>query len=665
MKKVLLFASALLIVAGLSAQKSPYRAKLGTPSASAQLNNIDEASIVKTPSVVQSVTRPAYKATADVTIMSIGNAANAYGLYNGGRTAVWADHNLNTVIFSHRMLSNPGSGYIACDISKDGGNTFTVNNQIFNPTAGGTANARYPQGGIYNPTGNTNPDNAFVTIFAPTLDGSNGTAGSWGGYGAATTKLDGTGNSQIGWPSHGAYRQNVPDAMAINPVSGDIFVVDPSVIGGLGNQYVDTLVITRGIFNASTGAYDYEQSLLYAPVNTYGTSIADCRIAFAPDGMIGYIMTLSDNGMDPFATESSYYPILYKTTDGGVTWDDTPITVILGGPDGLPGVVNGLMNDEQWLAFWGDPVPARDEIIYTTAFTSDFAVDMFGNPVINVVIGVSGVHGSTPTPYSILSSGGFIASFNIFSQDGGQTWIAQKLGTNLKTFRGTWGDISEDNRSQITTTADGSKMFFSWLDTDFEGQVDNLQPDIYCVGWDVQNNTYTDANPATADTADATNVTFLSDGWLQAYMGTASYYAFVSGTGASTTYTIPFVYQEMDATDPAQPVQYKYIKDFHFMEPDFVLTDVKQPVNRGVEVSQNYPNPFSGTAKVEVKLDNTASVSVQISNLIGQVVYEIPSARMSAGSHTLLIDASTLKTGVYTYTVNVNGERFTHKMIVK
>lgn len=661
MKKLLLIATAVCISAGLFAQKSPARAKAHFPTASLQVNNVDEESLLQKPSIVSAVTRPNFKGTSDISIVDLGGSANSYGLYNGGRTVLWADPNTSAVAFFHRMLIPPGSGYIAYDISKDGGNTWTNNIQIYNPTIAPGANARYPQGVIYNPAGNTNPDNAYVSAFFPTLDGSNAGAGSWGGYGGTTTKIDGSATAQTSWPSVAPIRQNVPDAMAINPVTGDIFIVDPSLISGLGNQYVDTLVITRGVFNAETGVFDYEQSLLYAPVVAYGTSVADVRIAFAPDGMTGYIMTLSDNGQDVFATESAFYPILYKTVDGGLTWDENAITVPLGGPDGLSGIVEGLLTDELMIEMFGDPAPARDEVVYTTAFTSDFVVDMNGNPIITTVIGISGVHSSTPNPYSILSAGGFIASYNIFSQDGGETWLAQKLGQNLKTFRGEWvTDFSEDNRSQATITYDGSKVFFSWLDTDFEGQTDNLQPDIFCVGWDIATNVYTDADMNTPE-MDATNVTFLSDAWLQAYMGTASYYAFVNGD----EYTIPFAYQDMVTIDPGLPVQYKYIKDFKFTEGDFVYVGISKPVSTVAGVSQNFPNPFSGVSQVEVSLAKSAKVSLEVYNIVGQKVYEIPARNLGEGTHTFQINATSLKSGIYTYSVIANGERTTRKMMVK
>ena len=641
MKKSLLLTVVLGISVAAMAQKSPNMIKPGIPVSNSQTQSYDDVDLSNTPAVANFV-RPNAKGTAEVSVVNLGTSANAYGLYNGGRTVLWAEPSINTVTFVHRMQT-PGSGYIAYDVSKDGGNTWSVNNQVFNPTQG-AFNARYPQGLIYNPQGNTNPDNAFFTGLWPVLDGSNGTAGSWGGYGTATVQLNGTNLSQDYWASVPPIRQNVPDAMTINPATGDIFVVDPSLIGGLGNQYVDTLVITRGSFNNATNEYDYTQTLLYAPVVAYGTSVADVRIAFSPDGQIGYIMTLSDNGRDEFATGYSFYPILYKTTDYGLTWDENPITVVLGGPEGIGGIVNGLLTDEQIGELFTAPVPNRDEIGYTTAFTSDFAVDYMGNPVISVVIGVQ-----ASTAYSIVSASGFFASYNLYGSGQGTDWWGQKLGNNLKTFRGTWGDVSEDNRSQVTTSYDGRYMFFSWLDTDFEGVEDNNQPDIYCIGWDIERNLYTEVF----------NVTYLSDAWLQAYMGTASFYALQPNTDA---FIVPFVYQDFE--DPAAPVQYKYIHDFTITMPQFIFINANN-ININSAVSQNYPNPFNGTSKVAVNLEKRASVSLDVYNMVGQKVYSIPSANYNAGSHELTINSKDLKAGIYTYTVMIDGQKVSRKMVVK
>lgn len=649
MKRSLLLTVAIGIAVFATAQKSPSSLKEGIKSTSNSNAVFEDIDLTKTPSTV-SYFQPEGRGTAEVSVVNLGTSANAFGLYNGGRTALWADPNLNTITFAHRMAASPGSGFIGYDVSKDGGNTWSVNNQVFNPNAGGTANARYPQGVIYNPDGNSVPDSAYFSAFFPTLDGSN-VAASWGGYGAATVQLDGSNLSQVGWPSDPPIRHNVPDAMTINPVTGDIWVVEPSYIEGLATNYTDTLIITRGVFNEATEQFEYEESTFYAPM-IHGDAIAgiaDTRIAFAPDGQVGYIMLLADNEEDVFATGLAYYPVLFKTTDGGITWDESSITVPLGGPEGLEGIVEGLLTDDQIAELFEPPLPARDEIVYTTAFTSDFAVDYNGNPVISVVIGVA-----ASDPYSIVSALGFFASYNIFGNAQGEgDWYAVKLGDNLKTFRGTWGDVTEDNRSQLTTTYDGTVMFFSWLDTDFEGVEDNIQPDIYCAAWDVVNNMYTEV----------INVTTLSEAWLQAFMGTASYYALTPEDGS---YIVPFAYQEMDVTNTANPVQYKYIPDFIITEDMFTIVKANNiTVSPTATVSQNYPNPFKGTTEISVMLTKQANVSLEVYNIVGQKVYEIPSATLSQGSHKLTIQSDMLKSGVYTYSVNIDGEKISRKMIVE
>ncbi|HLN52565.1 MAG TPA: T9SS type A sorting domain-containing protein [Lentimicrobium sp.] len=658
MKTFLLLSAAIGISFSVAAQKSPVKIKINAKAETARHQKYDDADLSKTPPTV-SFTAPASRGTSDVSVINIGNAANAYGLYNGGRTAVWADPNINSVAFFHRMIAVPGSGYVAYDISKDGGATWSVNNQMYNPTLGG-ANARYPQGLLYNPQGNTNPDNAYATSLSATLDGSNAGAGSWGGYGAATVKLDGTGLTQTGaWPSIPPIRHNVPDAMTVNPVTGDLFVVEPAFIDGLATGYTDTLVLVRGTFNG--GAYEYEETPLYVPlIHIEGESpIADCKIAFAPDGMIGYISMLADDGNDEFATASAFYPVLYKTADGGLTWDG-PITVALGGPEGLEGVVNGLFSDSLLAEVFTEPLPARDELVYTTAFTHDLAVDFNGNPVLSVVIGLSGVHGDPPQAYSILSGEDMIASYNIFSMDQGTTWYAVKLAKNLKRFRGTWGETTEDNRSQITSSYDGKVMFFSWLDTHLAETADNSTPDIFCVGWNVETNRYT--SDITNFNALATNVTYLTDAWLQSFMGTASTYCLTPSTGA---YEIPFVYQTITDGNPDNPVQYKYIKGFVFTDAQFTTVKAQNnEVPSGV-VSQNFPNPFNGTTQVAVSLPSSSKVSLEVYNVVGQKVFELPVNTLAQGSHMLTIDATDLKAGIYTYSVIINGERTTRKMIVE
>lgn len=469
-----------------------------------------------------------------VNVVTIGNSANAYGLSYSVRSVLWADNQLNTITFVHRMMNPPGSGHFAYDYSTNGGLNWNTNIQVF--VSQNSANR--PQGVIYNPPGNTTPGNAYFTYFSYALQ-------PLGSYVSGIHKLDQTQNPfQQLWTGHFTYSSG---NFTINPVSKNTFSVAAG--GTMGSGYSGNLVITRGVFNPATGQFEYSQTLLPFPAHPQGSQSppAEIRIAFAPDGLIGYISMLWNNMSDPHAGGQVYYPILIKTTDGGNTWGE-PETIILGGPNGFSEVKNYL-TDAELEAIFGLPLPNRDSLIFTTAFDQGLAVDKFGNPHLGVTVGLA------VTPYSIFGgNSGYTATFHLFKHRTDQTYHATYVNRN-KTFRGEWGEISEDNRTQVSLTQDGSKVFLSWLDTDFAGITENILPDIHCWGIDVVTYKFTDA----------VNVTYLSEAWLEAFMGTASYYVF-SGNG---NYTIPFVYQTIVNGDPFNPVNYKYIYDFSFSDSDF------------------------------------------------------------------------------------------------
>ena len=60
-------------------------------------------------------------------------------------------------------------------------------------------------------------------------------------------------------------------------------------------------------------------------------------------------------------------------------------------------------------------------------------------------------------------------------------------------------------------------------------------------------------------------------------------------------YTIPMTYQPIPTdVDPGEAVQYKYITDFKFTEADFCIVGTQEiALATQMEVSQNFPNPFS------------------------------------------------------------------------
>jgi len=87
-------------------------------------------------------------------------------------------------------------------------------------------------------------------------------------------------------------------------------------------------------------------------------------------------------------------------------------------------------------------------------------------------------------------------------------------------------------------------------------------------------------------------------------------------------------------------------------------------INEG-NVSQNYPNPFTGTTKVYVTLDEPAILSLEVTNMVGQLVYQLPEAKYPAGKSEMVISAENFTSGVYFYTVKNGSYSVTRKMIVE
>jgi hypothetical protein len=588
----------------------------------------------------------------ELTFIPIGASGNAYGYYGDPRTYIWADPRINSVVFTHRMIDEAGTygnSRVAYDVStQKGANGSWHNNvKVYEPLGPGTpypeAAGRYPEGAIYNPPGNTDPDNAYFAYFIPTIDNSNG-AGIWGGYAygvnGLTTFLPPS-PTQYNVTSGGDYWRVIPNAYTITQ-DGHAWMVDGSFTeSGGAYTYTGDMIVNHGTWDPDEADYVYDEYLLEMLGAADG--INDTKIAFAPDGQTGYICIMSDSPSDP-QDYNGYHPILYKTTNGGEDWDG-PVHVLLGGYDGIESV-KYYWDDE---AIMSVDIYAngfdRDTVYYNMGFHVDMVVDENGNPHLTGLISVAVPDGWYPYE-------GLMATWHIWSDDGGEAFEATPLYNN-RYFEGTFGEIAEWNRPQISTTTNGRYIFISWLDTDFEGIEANTQPDIYCVAKDLVNGTYTDVS----------NVTQFTQSWLQSWMGSQSHYVFVEDNGTDLIATVPFVYMEMNPEDPTLEVSYWYIDGwtYTFAKP----VGEKEIPGTIDNIIRNYPNPFHGTTQVQVSLVLDSEVGIEVTNLFGQMVLHYHYGWRTEGTHVLTIEGSNLPSGAYFLTILAGRDRMTTKITVE
>lgn len=653
MKKVLLFSFMLLFGAILFAQnpKSDFGVMSGNaPDYGILFKEAKYSPSVYTPATTALPPMKSGKETNFVTVIPIGTSANALGHFVGSRTAnISVNNELNTVVYTHRLQS-PSGNHIGYDVSFDRGLNWQVDQISYDPTLAGYSPGRYPLGLLYNPEGNTNPQNAYHTYFAPALDGSLGVDNSWGGIVFGAKKFaEGSQAAQNSFNSNGDIHWYLPSAYTIQ-ANGTAWAVDARTDwDGTTSTYDGILNIAKGTFDPDLGIYEYEVDQWPFDVQE-GRGINDIEIAFSPDGMTGWIVLLTTK--PELLPYTSYHPIFFKTTDGGESWSDE-IEVQLGGVDGLEAVKQFITDEDLENFYSPDPVPPRDEIPYYIGYYLDLVVDAWGNPHIsgNVML-------TNPEENSIYTNPAYNAPFHIWSPDGGASWDSFKL-TTIHQYKAEFdGNVSHYNHNQVSSSPDGTVIFFSWLDSDIEEATDNTRPDIYFRDF----LPYEGANGVHGETE---NVTLFSAAMWKANWANMPERVFEESVGENAVeYTIPWVYQSLSASNSgSDPVQFNYISNF---KKTYNLTGInKYFVEEIASVSQNQPNPFSDITDVYLTLIKNSSVSLDVFSLTGQKLSTQYHSNLPAGVHKLTIDGSNLAQGIYFYSITTANQQITKKMIVK
>lgn len=72
-------------------------------------------------------------------------------------------------------------------------------------------------------------------------------------------------------------------------------------------------------------------------------------------------------------------------------------------------------------------------------------------------------------------------------------------------------------------------------------------------------------------------------------------------------------------------------------------------------LEQNYPNPFNPTTNIRYILPVAAEISIEVFNVLGQMVWSYQPGIKPEGTHQIQFNASNLSSGVYVYTLRANG----------
>lgn len=698
MKKHVLLASMLMVGVGVYAQNGKIRPTNARPVNMAEREmrklSLNEENAPKTNGQRHSAVRPSNLRNksngnvphiATVSATRFSGSRNAYGLLTSTQKPLQYNSDIDIVTFVHRVspyfTTAPAnnSGSIITSWSLNRGTTWD-STCIW---ADGTNAGRYPQGGIYNPPGNTNVNNIYFVGTGPTIVGS-----SWtGNFFASKSYTASVGGNNTALPAPNT--QFIPH---VYQNSNQVFVrnyftyTTDGVVRAAGTIFDDYAnlnnprgaAIMKGTFNAGSFTWNLDSLIFPVELMSDGSKALyyNPYMAWSNDGTIGYVVML---GMRQGSTGGSrgLQPIVYKTTNSGTTWTIIPpfdFTTLEEVYKRLPLATNG----------YTDAIP-----YFSPGEGIDVTVDNLGR--LHLVATVVSAYSNNPDSvfyvYAFNSGGGcgaqnynfyygsttFHPTIMDFVLNGNNTWngiLVDSMATE-GTSRGNntcsqWNGagLDVDARIQVSRNDVGDKIFYSWTETDttVTGHHFNVYPDLYMKGYDVSTDKVT-AKTLVIGTS-ATTPAVAQSGIFFHYMSPR---AINVGGG---TYEIPFTFSGDPTFGGTTPVDHYYVSGAQFTMTDFSTpsTPLSSKNNSG-SISKNntinasvYPNPTNATTQLVVNLDKASDIHVEIMNTLGQVINKMD-IKGNAGQHVINVDLSNENAGVYFYSITTNVGKANGKIV--
>ncbi len=126
------------------------------------------------------------------------------------------------------------------------------------------------------------------------------------------------------------------------------------------------------------------------------------------------------------------------------------------------------------------------------------------------------------------------------------------------------------------------------------------------------------------------------------------------GTSSGGTYRVTAVIGQPGIAPAAQAGTYVVRSGFLFIPSQLTPTGVPPAADGLPEefaLGQNFPNPFNPTTTIPFSLKTRCFVTLRLFDSLGREVATLLQGNLDAGRHTLTVDASTLPSGVYFYSL--------------
>lgn len=606
---------------------------------------------------VKQISIPNAKAAS---IVTLGTSYNVFSILGDRQNQVVYNPDINTVAFVHRQNNGgPGganaSGIISLDYSTDGGATWTVNPYQTTPTGSGASwnGNRYPNIGLYNPTGNTSSANAYMVEVGPGLEtGANSMDNGWANTFRASHKLDGTdldetydfnSISTLGdpneWGAGGLY-VNANGVVWYAATNSNNSGATPNPAYDVADNYSKYFLV-RGDFNSTNNNFDWTVVDTIAPTwnttdnngNLYNMS-GLMNMAWSVDGNTGYLVIMGSWGAN-----TMWRPYVMKTTDGGSTWSQYADYDFSNDPvlqcQVFPSLTTGM--PRPWFSSYDLVVGSDDQLKIFTEIQSQSSA----HPD-SLLYAFTATQSTSLYEVSTNSSNGWDVTFvdSIYVAD--HTYDALN-------------NLSHFVRPQAGRSQDGTKTFYTWTASDPSFGPEREYPYINARGHDLSTNMWTTIENLCSGTA--------AD-FVSAYQ-TLAVDAIENGT--EKTYELPLVYATAAGgaalNDGLAPPQYSFLRGVGFDASDFTETAIADPCTVGIsekKLTANnvniYPNPTNGMFMISLP---KANFSYTVTDVLGNIVL----SNNVIGNKTS-VDLSNSAKGAYLVKIDTDNGSVTKKVMV-
>ncbi len=133
-----------------------------------------------------------------------------------------------------------------------------------------------------------------------------------------------------------------------------------------------------------------------------------------------------------------------------------------------------------------------------------------------------------------------------------------------------------------------------------------------------------------------------------------------SGIGTGRIYTATFVITDASGNIPLCTKTAQVVVPLN-MTPKARYTD-KASIPDVAVLEQNYPNPFNPSTTINYTLKKDAEVTLRVYDMFGREVASLVSEEQKKGAYSVPFDASGLSSGMYVYTLSVDGAALNRTM---